>query len=106
MRQPSTRTLRAVRQALGLHQATGRPLAGPGHGHLRIPNPESLPAHERALRDYARTRLSGLNWLNVQGNSAGKGAIFSFTLQGPAHAHDISTVPASRCVRAPIARCR
>jgi cysteine desulfurase/selenocysteine lyase len=28
----------------------------------------------------------------VQGNSAGKGAIFSFTLQGAAHAHDISTV--------------
>jgi cysteine desulfurase/selenocysteine lyase len=28
----------------------------------------------------------------VQGNSATKGAIFSFTLDGPAHAHDISTV--------------
>ncbi len=53
---------------------------------------ENIAAHERALRDYARSRLSGLNWLNVQGNSAGKGAIFSFTLDGPAHAHDISTV--------------
>lgn len=53
---------------------------------------ENIAAHERALRDYARTRLAGLNWLNVQGNSAGKGAIFSFTLDGPAHAHDISTV--------------
>ncbi len=52
----------------------------------------NIAAHERSLRDYARARLSGLNWLNVQGNSAGKGAIFSFTLQGPAHAHDISTV--------------
>ena len=49
-------------------------------------------AHERTLRDYARSRLAGLNWLNVQGNSASKGAIFSFTLQGAAHAHDISTV--------------
>ncbi len=52
----------------------------------------NIAAHERALRDYARQRLDGLNWLNVQGNSASKGAIFSFTLQGPAHAHDISTV--------------
>ncbi len=52
----------------------------------------NIAAHERRLRDYARARLDGLNWLNVQGNSAGKGAIFSFTLQGPAHAHDISTV--------------
>ncbi|MEH6773283.1 MAG: cysteine desulfurase [Cereibacter changlensis] len=53
---------------------------------------DPIAAHERSLRDYARDRLAGLNWLNVQGNSAGKGAIFSFTLQGAAHAHDISTV--------------
>ncbi|NGM47648.1 cysteine desulfurase [Rhodobacter sp. SGA-6-6] len=53
---------------------------------------ENVAAHEQSLRDYARHRLAGLNWLNVQGNSAGKGAIFSFTLQGAAHAHDISTV--------------
>jgi cysteine desulfurase / selenocysteine lyase len=51
-----------------------------------------IAAHERSLRDYARDRLSGLNWLNVQGNSAGKGAIFSFTMDGAAHAHDISTI--------------
>ncbi len=53
---------------------------------------ENIAAHERTLRDYARARLKGLNWLNIQGDSAGKGAIFSFTLQGPAHAHDISTI--------------
>jgi cysteine desulfurase / selenocysteine lyase len=53
---------------------------------------DRIAAHERALRDYARARLDGLNWLSVQGNSAGKGAIFSFTLDGAAHAHDISTV--------------
>jgi cysteine desulfurase/selenocysteine lyase len=53
---------------------------------------ENIAAHERKLRDYARDKLAGLNWLQVQGNSAGKGAIFSFTLEGPAHAHDISTV--------------
>jgi cysteine desulfurase/selenocysteine lyase len=52
----------------------------------------NIAAHERALRDYARTRLDGLNWVQVQGNSATKGAIFSFTLDGAAHAHDISTV--------------
>jgi cysteine desulfurase/selenocysteine lyase len=52
----------------------------------------NIAAHERALRDYARARLDGLNWLQVQGRSATKGAIFSFTLDGPAHAHDISTV--------------
>ena len=34
----------------------------------------------------------GLNWLNLQGTAPGKGAIFSFTLHGPAHPHDISTV--------------
>ncbi len=52
----------------------------------------AIAAHERGLRDYARDRLGGLNWLSVQGQSATKGAIFSFTLEGAAHAHDISTV--------------
>jgi cysteine desulfurase / selenocysteine lyase len=53
---------------------------------------ENVAAHEERLRDYARTRLSGLNWLNLQGTSAGKGAIFSFTMAGAAHPHDISTI--------------
>ena len=53
---------------------------------------ENVAAHEAILRDYARDRFRGLNWLNVQGDAPGKGAIFSFTLDGPAHAHDISTV--------------
>ena len=53
---------------------------------------EEIAAHEADLTQYARTRLAGLNWLNVQGNSAHKGAIFSFTIDGAAHAHDISTV--------------
>ncbi len=53
---------------------------------------DQIAAHERGLRDYARDRLDGLNWLNVQGTSDTKGAIFSFTLEGAAHAHDISTV--------------
>jgi cysteine desulfurase/selenocysteine lyase len=53
---------------------------------------EAIAAHEASLRDYAAQRLAGLNWLQVQGNAPGKGAIFSFTLDGAAHAHDISTV--------------
>ena len=53
---------------------------------------EAIAAHERDLRDYANSRLSGLNWLNVQGQSATKGAIFSFTMEGAAHPHDISTI--------------
>lgn len=53
---------------------------------------ENVAAHEAMLRDYAMERLKGLNWLNLQGTSPDKGAIFSFTLQGAAHAHDISTV--------------
>ena len=51
-----------------------------------------IAAHEADLRDYAAARLGGLNWLTLQGRPHDRGAIFSFTLQGPAHAHDISTV--------------
>ncbi len=53
---------------------------------------ESISAHEAGLRDYASQRFAGLNWLNVQGHAPGKAAIFSFTLEGAAHAHDISTI--------------
>lgn len=53
---------------------------------------EKIAAHEDDLRDYAVSRLSGLNWLNLQGTTPDKAAIFSFTLDGAAHAHDISTV--------------
>lgn len=53
---------------------------------------ENIARHEAQLRDYALGRFAGLNWLNLQGTTANKGAIFSFTLQGAAHAHDISTV--------------
>lgn len=52
---------------------------------------EKISAHERVLRDHARDRLRALNWLNVQGDAPGKGAIFSMTMEG-AHAHDMSTI--------------
>lgn len=53
---------------------------------------ENVAAHEAKLRDYTMQKLSGLNWLQVQGTTADKAAIFSFTLDGAAHAHDISTI--------------
>jgi cysteine desulfurase/selenocysteine lyase len=53
---------------------------------------QEIAAHETSICAYARQKLDGLNWLTVQGQSASKGAIFSFTLDGAAHAHDISTV--------------
>jgi cysteine desulfurase/selenocysteine lyase len=53
---------------------------------------DRIAAHERDLAIYARDRLKGLNWLNLQGDAPGKGAIFSFTMAGAAHAHDISTI--------------
>ena len=57
-----------------------------GHGM------DAISAHEDTLRDYAVERLTGLNWLQLQGTTATKAAIFSFTLDGAAHAHDISTI--------------
>ncbi|WP_417722977.1 cysteine desulfurase [Salipiger sp.] len=53
---------------------------------------ENVAAHEARIATYAKARLSGLNWLQVQGHAPGKAAIFSFTLDGAAHAHDISTI--------------
>ena len=53
---------------------------------------ENIAAHESMLRDYTVEKLGGLNWLQVQGTTPDKGAIFSFTLDGAAHAHDISTI--------------
>ncbi|WP_417586367.1 cysteine desulfurase [Pararhodobacter oceanensis] len=53
---------------------------------------ENIAAHEKTLASYARERLNGLNWLNIQGDAPGKGGIFSFTMNNGAHAHDISTI--------------
>jgi len=53
---------------------------------------ENIAAHEASLRDYTVKRLAGLNWVQVQGTTPDKAAIFSFTLDGAGHAHDISTI--------------
>jgi cysteine desulfurase/selenocysteine lyase len=53
---------------------------------------DKIAEHEASLRDYAVQKLNGLNWLQVQGQTPDKGAIFSFTMDGAGHAHDISTI--------------
>jgi cysteine desulfurase/selenocysteine lyase len=53
---------------------------------------DNIAAHEAGLRDYARSKLDHLNFLHQQGRTADKGAIFSFTLDGAGHPHDISTI--------------
>ncbi|MGC1302277.1 MAG: cysteine desulfurase [Caulobacteraceae bacterium] len=50
---------------------------------------QAIIAHEHALYARAVERLSGQNWLRVLGDSPGKGAILSFTVEG-AHAHDVA----------------
>lgn len=53
---------------------------------------KNIAAHEARLRDVAAARLARVKGLRLQGNPRVRGAIFSFTLDGPAHPHDISTV--------------
>jgi cysteine desulfurase/selenocysteine lyase len=53
---------------------------------------DAIAAHEEDLARYTSERLAGLNWITVQGNAPEKAAIFSFTMNGAAHAHDISTI--------------
>lgn len=52
---------------------------------------DRISAHEATLRDHARDRLGGLNWLNLYGGAEESGAILSFNIDG-AHPHDVSTV--------------
>ena len=52
----------------------------------------NIAAHEAEVAAYATERLKGLNWLQIQGKAPGKGAIYSFTIEGAGHAHDISTI--------------
>jgi cysteine desulfurase/selenocysteine lyase len=64
---------------------------GAGIEWLRQFDAAAVRAHEAALMDRVRARLDGLNWLTEIGTAAGKGAIFTFTVDG-AHAHDIAQV--------------
>ncbi|HCL63911.1 MAG TPA: cysteine desulfurase [Rhizobium sp.] len=49
----------------------------------------AIARHEADLAAYAHERLSAINSLRIIGNAPGKGAIFSFELEG-IHAHDVS----------------
>ena len=53
---------------------------------------QNIYSHEVNLKNYAEEKLNKLEWLDIQGNAQNKGAIFSFTMDGNAHAHDISTI--------------
>ncbi len=53
---------------------------------------DNVAAHEARILSYARERFKELNWLNIQGDAPGKAAIFSMTIEGGGHAHDISTI--------------
>ena len=53
---------------------------------------DKIAVHEKAITEYASAQLDGLNWLKLQGSAPGRGAIFSFTMDGAAHPHDISTI--------------
>src|SRR5580658_2504825 len=52
---------------------------------------DAVAAHEHALYDRVKSRLNGANWISEIGQAPGKGAIFSFTMEG-AHAHDIAQI--------------
>jgi cysteine desulfurase/selenocysteine lyase len=52
---------------------------------------EAIAAHEADLAAYAQERLSAINSLKIFGTAPGKGAIFSFEIEG-IHAHDISMI--------------
>ena len=52
---------------------------------------ESIAAHEAELTAYTKGHLDEMNSVRVIGEADGKGAIFSFELEG-IHAHDVSMV--------------
>jgi cysteine desulfurase / selenocysteine lyase len=51
----------------------------------------AIAQHEHALYDRVKAGLAGANWLTELGTAPGKGAIFSFNMEG-AHAHDVAQV--------------
>jgi cysteine desulfurase/selenocysteine lyase len=52
---------------------------------------DAIAAHEASLYARAIERLSGANWLRIQGEAPGKGAMLSFNVEG-AHAHDVAQI--------------
>ncbi len=58
---------------------------------LQTVDRDAAAAHEHALYERVKSRLNGANWISEIGQAPGKGAIFSFTLEG-AHAHDVAQI--------------
>ncbi|MGA0601075.1 cysteine desulfurase [Caulobacter sp. KR2-114] len=52
---------------------------------------DAVAAHEHALYHRVKERLNGANWITEIGTAPGKGAIFSFAMEG-AHAHDVAQI--------------
>lgn len=52
---------------------------------------DRIAAHEADIAQYAAGALAQLPWLKIHGTALGKGAIFSFTMEG-LHPHDVSTI--------------
>lgn len=52
---------------------------------------DKIARHEAEIGAYAAERLAALPWLKIYGTAPGKGAIFSFTVDG-LHPHDVSTI--------------
>jgi cysteine desulfurase/selenocysteine lyase len=52
---------------------------------------DRIAAHEADIASYAGEQLKALPWLRLHGTAPGKGAIFSFTIDG-LHPHDVSTI--------------
>jgi cysteine desulfurase/selenocysteine lyase len=51
----------------------------------------AIADHEHALYTRVKERLNGANWFTEIGTAPGKGAIFTFNVEG-AHAHDIAQI--------------
>ena len=56
---------------------------------LQAQDKAAILVHEQTLYDRAAEALSGVNGLTIHGQSAGKGPVLSFSIQG-AHPHDIA----------------
>jgi cysteine desulfurase/selenocysteine lyase len=52
---------------------------------------DAIAAHEHALYSRVKERLNGANWFTELGTAPGKGAIFTFNMEG-AHAHDVAQI--------------
>jgi len=52
---------------------------------------DAIAAHEHSLYARVKERLNGANWFTELGTAPGKGAIFSFNMEG-AHAHDVAQI--------------